>query len=269
VRDRPAPADVVTLRRRLGLFGAPRTVYRLLARSRRRRLFQAKRRLYGELVGHGDLCFDIGANVGDRARVLRSLGARVVAVEPQAGCVTWMGREFRRDARVEIVPSAAGAALGSATMHVPSAMHPLATLNPAFVERMQAGRRFDGVEWDARMTVPVTTLDALIATYGRPRFCKVDVEGYEDEVFAGLSEPIHVVSFEYNEELPAPAVASAARLAALGVTRFNVSLGETMELLWPTWRDRGAVLDFLDGLDGTLLHSYGDVYAMTPDRLRN
>src|SRR6185437_934437 len=41
------------------------------------------KRLYGGFVRPGDLVFDIGAHVGDRVRVFRHLGARVIAVEPQ------------------------------------------------------------------------------------------------------------------------------------------------------------------------------------------
>ena len=41
------------------------------------------RRLYAGLVPEGGLCFDIGAHVGNRLRCFRSMGARVVALEPQ------------------------------------------------------------------------------------------------------------------------------------------------------------------------------------------
>ena len=40
--------------------------------------------LYRQFIEPGDLVFDIGAHVGDRVSSFRRLGARVVAVEPQA-----------------------------------------------------------------------------------------------------------------------------------------------------------------------------------------
>jgi hypothetical protein len=48
-----------------------------IGRARRMREF------YWLLVPAGGLVFDVGAHVGDRVRTFRSLGAEVVAVEPQ------------------------------------------------------------------------------------------------------------------------------------------------------------------------------------------
>ncbi|MEZ4584405.1 MAG: FkbM family methyltransferase [Caldilineaceae bacterium] len=44
---------------------------------------------------------------------------------------------------------------------------------------MQQVDGFAGVTWDTAIPVTVTTLDRLIAQYGVPAFCKIDVEGYE------------------------------------------------------------------------------------------
>ena len=71
-----------------------------------------------------------------------------------------------------------------------SRLHPtLASLAPGFADRMAAAPGFEHVRWDAAETVPVTTLDALIAEHGPPRFVKIDVEGHEAEVLRGLSRP--------------------------------------------------------------------------------
>jgi hypothetical protein len=48
------------------------------------------------------------------------------------------------------------------------------------------------------VSVPVTTLDRLIARHGPPEHLKIDVEGYELEAVRGLSAAVRVISFEAN-----------------------------------------------------------------------
>ena len=72
----------------------------------------------------------------------------------------------------------------------------------------------------------MTTLDALVARYGRPVFCKIDIEGYEAEALAGLSQPLPVISFEFIPAARQDALRCLLRLQQLGHYQFNWSLGE-------------------------------------------
>src|SRR5713226_3688386 len=98
--------------RRLALrraYGLARSVliYRAnLLKRQRARVF------YRRFVRAGDLCFDIGAHLGDRAAHFLSLGARVVAVEPQPLLMKALKRRFGGDPRVTLVAAALGAAPG-------------------------------------------------------------------------------------------------------------------------------------------------------------
>ena len=89
------------------------------------------------------------------------------------------------------------------------------------------------MRWDAAETVEVTTLDALIAAHGLPRFIKIDVEGFEAEVLAGLARPVPWVAFEYLPAALDAAAACVARLAALGPYEFNLVPGETRAFALP------------------------------------
>jgi FkbM family methyltransferase len=44
----------------------------------------------------------------------------------------------------------------------------------------------------------MTTMDTLISLYGKPDYCKIDVEGFEINVLKGLNIPLNLVSFEYH-----------------------------------------------------------------------
>ena len=58
---------------------------------------------YARIIRPGDLCFDLGAHVGNRVRSWRALGARVVAVEPQPALVRVLRLLYGRDPKVSIV----------------------------------------------------------------------------------------------------------------------------------------------------------------------
>ena len=82
--------------------------------------FRARRlaRLYAPFLQPGALAFDIGAHAGNRVRAFRSLGARVVAVEPQRDFVRLLEALWGRDSQVVIVAAAVGAAPGEARLLV-------------------------------------------------------------------------------------------------------------------------------------------------------
>jgi FkbM family methyltransferase len=44
----------------------------------------------------------------------------------------------------------------------------------------------------------MTTLDELIGKHGVPVFIKIDVEGFEEAVLQGLSQPVRALSFEFT-----------------------------------------------------------------------
>ena len=121
---------------------------------------------------------------------------------------------------------------GTVELYASSGTPTVATASPRWIEAVRASPGFDQVSWTSGMPVPATTLDALIACYGVPRFCKIDVEGYEAEVLRGLSQPIAALSFEYVPAASDVARQAAGLLAALGPYRFNATIGERRRFVW-------------------------------------
>src|SRR5580704_9749479 len=155
--------------------------------------------LYATFMGQGDLVLDVGANVGDRTKIFRHLGARVVAVEPQASCRDFMAKRFQGDRMISIVPAAVGADNGVATLRV-GGLDALGTLSTRWLERVQSSHRFGDSRWDRTEQCAVVTLDSLIAEHGEPSFVKIDVEGFEGEVLKGLRQSRPALSIEFTVE---------------------------------------------------------------------
>ncbi len=196
----------------------------------------AMRRFYAGMISPGDLVFDIGAHVGNRTRTLHALGARVVALEPQPLFVQFLRRTLPRT-RITLVPEGVGARSGRATLRV-SRRHPtVSTLSADWIKQIGATRGFSRVRWDRSFEVPVTTLDALIERHGRPAFVKIDVEGMEAEILAGLSQPLPLLAIEYVPAAMAVAEQCIERLSMLGRYEFNLVEGESHVFAWPYWRD--------------------------------
>lgn len=238
----------------------PPLLNRALTRKRRRNEEVARfRSLYGSFASTGDLCFDIGANLGNRVRCFRALGCKVVAVEPQFFCLKRLRADFGSDPEVMVEPKAAGAAPGTATLRT-SPVHVLSTLSDSFVQSTRASGRFAGVTWSGKETVEVTTLDALIAVHGKPRFVKIDVEGFESEVLAGLSHAVPGLSIEWTPEIPENSLSCLSRLAGLGDYEFNYSWGESMRLARPVWLGEAAMKRVVVEFSGEN-QMFGDIYA--------
>ena len=183
---------------------------------RRRRV-----RFYRQFATKGDLCFDIGANVGDHAGLLLAIPTRVVAVEPQSSCQAALERRYGRNPRFTLVRAALGPKAGEAEIRVPESGLTLASLSHEWTERVQASGRFAQVSWNETERVEILTLDALVQRYGEPEFCKIDVEGYELEVLEGLTVPLRALSIEFTPEYLDATTACVARLLSLGDYQSN------------------------------------------------
>ena len=216
-----------------------------------------KDRLYAQFVRKGDLVFDVGAHVGDRVACFRRLGARVVAVEPQPALALTLKTLYGRDRNVIIERNAVGRRHGALELKINIDNPTVSTASRAFIDAAKSAQGWEGQVWEKTITVPVTTLDALIQAHGIPSFVKIDVEGFEAEALAGLTRPVEALSFEFTTIQRDVAESCIARCATLGFRRYNAALGESQQL--GDWRSAEEIGRWLRDLPHAA--NSGDIYA--------
>lgn len=197
-------------------------------------LYHKKRMLafYSRLIKRGDLCFDVGANVGKFTEVLLELGAKVVCVEPQEACLQQLHQSFGDNKNVIIVPKALGECEGEGELYIPMCEENLgiSTLSAKYKNAPELS------EWKwTKRRVSITTLDNLILSYGLPKYCKIDVEGFEVQVLKGLSKPIRFISFEFHRWCFEEARKCIDLLSQIGNAEFNYMFAESMKFLLHNW----------------------------------
>lgn len=242
---------------------AERRCWRLARRRFREWSGDDQQRLdfYRRFVVAGDVVFDVGANLGNRAKVFHRLGAVVVAVEPQPSCADFLAEMFRGTPDVHLVRTALGATPGEAEMLICGA-HTISSLSREWINSVVSSGRFADHVWNRTELVPVDTLDNLVARYGMPSFVKIDVEGFEDQVVAGLSRPVPAMSMEFTPEYMAGSLRCIDHLAGIGDVRFQYSLGESMAFALPDWVGVDAIRGALAAVPA---EAFGDIYAVFED----
>jgi FkbM family methyltransferase len=245
------------------LSGVVRSLRIYYGDAQRRRAMDA---LYARFLRPGDIAFDIGSHVGDRVASFRRLGARAVAVEPQPALARTLRFLFALDRGVTIERVAVGRTPGELDLKLNLQNPTVATASDDFIRAADGAPGWEEQRWTRSVRVPVTTLDMLIARHGEPRFVKIDVEGFEDEVLAGLSRPLASLSIEFTTIQREVALRSIRRIAGLGPYVFNAALGESQQLAHAAPVDAGAIAQWIESLP--VEANSGDVYAsLDPSRL--
>jgi FkbM family methyltransferase len=236
-----------------GLYRPARWLARRIAPSQLRAL-QEDVELYGALLPPGALCFDVGANIGEKSEaLLRAGAARVVAFEPNPRVLPELRARCAHWKNWTVVPAALGSAAGIATLYA----------------RELHGQSGFVKDWGGRITdsynVPVLTLDAAIQHFGRPFYCKIDVEGWELEVVKGLSQPLPLVSLEFHlfEEDNRKVLGCLERLSRFGPGHVNITPAEASRFHFEQWDPLERFLAWFPGdLRRTLPRdTYGDIFV--------
>jgi FkbM family methyltransferase len=179
--------------------------------------------------------------------------------EPQPALATTLRLLFRRDRDVTVEEAAVGRTAGTIALRLNLDNPTVSTASDAFIAAAHGAPGWEGQHWSRTIEVPMTTLDALIARHGAPRFIKIDVEGWEAEALAGLTSPVPALSFEFTTIQRDIAAACVERCAAIGYRGFRASLGESLAFVDDRKSTAPEITAWLAALPAEA--NSGDIYA--------
>jgi len=213
---------------------------------------------YSQFIKENDLCFDIGANIGNRINPLLAINAKIIAVEPQKTCCDILKWQFGK--KITIIPYGIGAKEEYKDFYL-SNDSTLSSFSKTWINSIETGR-FKNNTWKKIEPIKIITLDSLIDQYGVPQFIKIDVEGFELEVLRGLSYSIPMLSFEYAvPEQTENVLECINRLFEINNNVvFNYCIGEEMKFVLKEWIDR-STMEVLIKSDAFINIGFGDIYA--------
>jgi len=215
-----------------------------------------RKKFYSQFIQPGDLCFDVGANIGNRTVIFLELGAKVVAVEPQKECYEKLTKRFGN--KIELVKKGLGEKENVEKLYV-SELSAISSFSKEHVDVMKEDR-FKGTSWNHTVDIEMTTMDSLVDQYGVPVFCKIDVEGYEYDVLKGLTKPLKTLSLEYivPENLQV-LINCINHLKELGEIECNYSFAEKMDMSLSTWLSGSEMVKYIQTQE-FIKTSWGDIY---------
>lgn len=155
----------------------------------------SKREYTGELYDYlyseikGELVFDVGAHVGKLTKNFINAGANVVAVEPQI--------ELTNNVNFFNVMAIENVCVSDKIEQIVFYKCDRSNISTCCSDWIKI---HSNAKWE-EIVLPGLTLDKLVEKYGIPLYIKIDVEGFEDRVLAGLSHKIKFISFEYTRDL--------------------------------------------------------------------
>jgi FkbM family methyltransferase len=203
-----------------------------------------ERRLYARFVKPGDLVFDIGANRGGKSAAFLSLGAKVVAVEPNPNCVAMLSKRFVREidaGRLILLPVAIGRSAGRVQLRQFALNGGNASASNIFTAALEQEFGAPSAVFNVEMIAGAS----LFERFGVPVFIKIDVEGMDAEVLSTVPHRPRMMSFEFNlsPHLLPMNVACLVEVTRLGFTEANFTEAAGTRLLLREWVTLDRVLE--------------------------
>jgi FkbM family methyltransferase len=172
-----------------------------LVNAEHRKFQKNELNFFKEIVPENSLCFDIGANIGDKTCIFLRQKCKIICVEPVKKNIEILQRRYKHSTNAVIIQGAVSDHIGREEVYITEDVLALSTFSKKWLNILNdknMNRWGTTVKSSFSDIVETTTLDSLIKGFGSPYYIKIDVEGYEVKVIRGLTQKIPLLSFEAN-----------------------------------------------------------------------
>ena len=210
-----------------------------------------RKKFYKKLINKNDLCFDIGANIGQKSKLFLSLNAKVIAFEPQTKCIKYLDKINHPN--FEFYPLGVGGKNKKKQLHLANHIE-VATFSNKMIDFYTT----NSLKWNNIEEVQVKKLDTLIKEFGLPNFCKIDTEGYELDIISNLSYTIPMIEFEFNEAFIEDTLKIISILDKKN-TAYNYILNENPKFILENWVEADKMRLIINEMPKEKLH--GNIFV--------
>jgi FkbM family methyltransferase len=215
----------------------------------------SNRKFYSKLIKKNDLCFDIGANIGTKSELFLSIGANVIAFEPQSSCLQYLENLKTKYSNFRFFQFGVGSKNEEKELQIATHIE-VASFSKKFISFYTN----QDIKWNEKEIVHVKTLNSLIEEFEIPKYCKIDTEGYELKILSSLSYKIPNIEFEFTES-HFDETLKIIDLLDTNNTSFNYILNENLKFKLKKWVSGNELIEELKTLSKNKLH--GNIFVKT------